>query len=137
MNLSKVLWPLIEQYVVVFLHFIDKFLNSMLLLLLGQTVGLGDIIYAVNCGGDEHTDVFGIKYQKDNNKVGEEQKEDNTKVGDEQKYCNKVGDEQKDNNKIGANRRGTITRLGTNGRRTITRLGMNKRTTTMYGEREG
>jgi len=40
------------------------------LLLLGQTVGLGDIIYAVNCGGDEHTDVFGIKYQKDNNKVG-------------------------------------------------------------------
>ncbi|XP_023340142.1 malectin [Eurytemora carolleeae] len=40
------------------------------LLLLGQTVGLGDIIYAVNCGGEAHTDIFGVHYEKDTNKVG-------------------------------------------------------------------
>ena len=33
--------------------------------------GLGDAVYAVNCGGEAHTDLFGIKYEKDtNNKVG-------------------------------------------------------------------
>lgn len=28
------------------------------------------VIYAVNCGGDEHTDTSGIKYEKDTLKVG-------------------------------------------------------------------
>jgi Malectin domain len=28
------------------------------------------VIYAVNCGGDEHTDSNGIKFEKDSLKVG-------------------------------------------------------------------
>jgi len=36
----------------------------------GEVRGLGDAIYAVNCGGDAHTDMFGINYDKDDNKVG-------------------------------------------------------------------
>ena len=32
-------------------------------------MGLGDIIYAVNCGGEAHTDVYGVQFQKDSNKV--------------------------------------------------------------------
>merc|ERR1719447_2217107 len=39
-------------------------------LLLGEVRGLGDAVYAVNCGGEAHTDLFGIKYEKDTNKVG-------------------------------------------------------------------
>ena len=39
--------------------------------LFGEVKGLGDAVYAVNCGGEAHTDIFGIKYEKDtNNKVG-------------------------------------------------------------------
>jgi len=36
----------------------------------GEVRGLGDAIYAVNCGGDAHTDMFGINYEKDDNRVG-------------------------------------------------------------------
>lgn len=32
--------------------------------------GLGKVVFAVNAGGDAHTDVNGIQYQKDNLKVG-------------------------------------------------------------------
>ena len=45
-------------------------LHSPLFFDLGKTVGLGDIIYAVNCGGEAHTDVYGVQFQKDSNKVG-------------------------------------------------------------------
>jgi len=45
-------------------------LSITVLFLLGKTVGLGDIIYAVNCGGEAHTDVYGVQFQKDSNKVG-------------------------------------------------------------------
>lgn len=43
---------------------------GIFLLLLEQAVGLGDAVYAVNCGGEAHTDIFGIRYEKDNSKVG-------------------------------------------------------------------
>jgi len=39
-------------------------------LLLGEVRGLGDAVYAVNCGGEAHTDLFGVKYEKDMSKVG-------------------------------------------------------------------
>jgi len=39
-------------------------------LLLGEVRGLGDAVYAVNCGGEAHTDIFGIKFEKDTAKVG-------------------------------------------------------------------
>lgn len=32
--------------------------------------GIGQVIWAVNCGGDAHTDIHGIKYQKDMAKSG-------------------------------------------------------------------
>ena len=32
--------------------------------------GLGDVVYAINCGGESHTDIFGITYDKDNNRMG-------------------------------------------------------------------
>ena len=32
-----------------------------------QVRGLGDAVYAVNCGGEAHTDLFGIKVQQENN----------------------------------------------------------------------
>lgn len=41
------------------------------LFLFGEVRGLGDAVYAVNCGGEAHTDIFGIKYEKDtHSKVG-------------------------------------------------------------------
>ena len=52
--------------------FRSKFAASLLLsFLLGLvtffdwTQGLGEVIYAVNCGGGSHVDVYGIHYQKD------------------------------------------------------------------------
>ena len=36
-----------------------------ILLFISQTLGIGEIIWAVNCGGDAHTDVNGIRYQRD------------------------------------------------------------------------
>ncbi|XP_013398557.1 malectin-B [Lingula anatina] len=35
-----------------------------------QVCGIGQVIWAVNCGGEAHTDINGIKYQKDMSKVG-------------------------------------------------------------------
>ncbi|CAF1244914.1 unnamed protein product, partial [Didymodactylos carnosus] len=35
------------------------------------SAGISDnIVYAINCGGDAHTDAHGIKYRKDNLKAG-------------------------------------------------------------------
>ena len=42
---------------------------SALILLCTEVRGLGEVVYAVNCGGEAHTDIYGIKYQKDPNKV--------------------------------------------------------------------
>ena len=56
------------------LHQLSTVVGTLLLLLSGNTVGLGDIIYAVNCGGDAHTDVFGVTYEKDANKVRRNEK---------------------------------------------------------------
>ena len=36
-----------------------------IMLLVAQAVGIGDVIWAVNCGGDSHTDIHGIRYQRD------------------------------------------------------------------------
>ena len=33
-------------------------------------IGIGEIIWAVNCGGDEHTDIHGINYEADSLDVG-------------------------------------------------------------------
>lgn len=35
------------------------------ILLVTQIEGIGEVIWAVNCGGDKHTDIHGIRYQKD------------------------------------------------------------------------
>ena len=40
------------------------------LCLISQSVGIGDVIWAVNCGGDAHTDIHGIKYQDDKHPTG-------------------------------------------------------------------
>jgi hypothetical protein len=40
------------------------------LLLLVEVRGLGDIVYAVNCGGEEHADIYGIRYARDASRVG-------------------------------------------------------------------
>ncbi len=42
----------------------------VLLLLLCEIEGLGEVIWAVNCGGESHTDINGIRYQKDSHKLG-------------------------------------------------------------------
>ncbi|XP_067683414.1 malectin-B-like [Haliotis asinina] len=39
--------------------------------LVGQCVGIGEVIWAVNCGGGSHTDVQGIRYQADPLKIGQ------------------------------------------------------------------
>ena len=42
-----------------------------LFLICGEVRGLGDaVVYAVNCGGEAHTDMLGVNYQKDDNKHG-------------------------------------------------------------------
>jgi hypothetical protein len=33
-------------------------------------MGIGEVIWAVNCGGEAHTDIHGIRYQEDNLQVG-------------------------------------------------------------------
>ncbi|XP_052800348.1 malectin-A-like [Mya arenaria] len=33
-------------------------------------MGIGEVIWAVNCGGDAHTDIHGIRYQEDKHSVG-------------------------------------------------------------------
>ena len=49
-----------------------KFIYCLIysLSLISQSVGIGDVIWAVNCGGDAHTDIHGIKYQEDKHSVG-------------------------------------------------------------------
>ena len=32
---------------------------------MAQIEGIGEVIWAVNCGGDKHTDIHGIRYQRD------------------------------------------------------------------------
>ena len=42
-----------------------------LFLICGEVRGLGDaVVYAVNCGGEAHTDMLGVKYERDDNKHG-------------------------------------------------------------------
>ena len=42
-----------------------------LFLICGEVRGLGDaVVYAVNCGGEAHTDMLGVKFQRDDNKYG-------------------------------------------------------------------
>lgn len=38
--------------------------------LLSKAFGIGEVTWAVNCGGDEHTDIHGIRYQADVLDVG-------------------------------------------------------------------
>ena len=33
-------------------------------LLSSEVVGLGEVTYAVNCGGEAHTDIYGIRYER-------------------------------------------------------------------------
>lgn len=33
-------------------------------------MGIGEVIWAVNCGGEAHTDIQGIRYQEDNSQDG-------------------------------------------------------------------
>lgn len=40
------------------------------LLLVTEVRALGEVVYAVNCGGEPHTDIYGITYSRDTNKVG-------------------------------------------------------------------
>ena len=46
------------------------FCLSFSLSLISQSLGIGDVIWAVNCGGEAHTDIHGIKYQEDKHTVG-------------------------------------------------------------------
>jgi hypothetical protein len=50
----------------------SRFLLLSLLFLwnLSVTHAIGDVIWAVNCGGEAHTDVHGIRYEKDPAQVG-------------------------------------------------------------------
>lgn len=41
------------------------FLVTSILATLSDVVSIGEIIYAINAGGEAHTDVFGIKYERD------------------------------------------------------------------------
>ncbi|XP_040579216.1 malectin-B [Lepeophtheirus salmonis] len=47
-----------------------KMYLALLFLLTTEVKALGEIVYAVNCGGDAHVDIYGIKYGKDPNKIG-------------------------------------------------------------------
>ena len=38
--------------------------------LFSDCMGLGEVIWAVNCGGDAHTDIHGIRYQEDYLDIG-------------------------------------------------------------------
>ena len=46
-------------------------LLATLILICGEVRGLGDaVVYAVNCGGEAHTDMLGVKYERDDAKHG-------------------------------------------------------------------
>ena len=50
------------------ISYIMHFTGALLvwnILLVTQIEGIGEVIWAVNCGGDKHTDIHGIRYQKD------------------------------------------------------------------------
>ncbi|XP_037801307.1 malectin-A-like [Penaeus monodon] len=44
-----------------------RYIHPLLLLLtfIAKASGLGEVIYAVNAGGDAHIDVYGVRYEKD------------------------------------------------------------------------
>lgn len=46
------------------------FLSLSLCSIWSGTHAIGDVIWAVNCGGEGHTDVHGIRYEKDSAAVG-------------------------------------------------------------------
>lgn len=46
------------------------FLSLSFCSILSGTHAIGDVIWAVNCGGEGHTDVHGIRYEKDSAAVG-------------------------------------------------------------------
>ena len=48
----------------------DKIFVSVLLVAIQQVAGTGEVMFAVNCGGDAHTDVNGIHYERDAATVG-------------------------------------------------------------------
>jgi len=58
------------------MHIVTKLRKHVLLfyvciaLYIAQIKGLGEVIWAVNAGGEAHTDVNGVKYQRDTNSAG-------------------------------------------------------------------
>ena len=58
------------------MHIVTKLRKHILLfyaciaLYVAQVKGLGEVIWAVNAGGEAHTDVHGIQYQRDTNPAG-------------------------------------------------------------------
>lgn len=44
-------------------HFVC--LLTCVLALVSKVLSVGEVIWAVNCGGDPHTDIHGIRYQRD------------------------------------------------------------------------
>ncbi|XP_060071002.1 malectin-A-like [Ylistrum balloti] len=46
------------------------FLLCTILSLITKSLGIGEVVWAVNCGGDAHTDINGIRYEADSLKVG-------------------------------------------------------------------
>ncbi|KAG8225265.1 hypothetical protein J437_LFUL006498 [Ladona fulva] len=43
----------------------ELYFLSLLLFIVGEVTGIGDVIYAINAGGEAHTDVNGIRYERD------------------------------------------------------------------------
>jgi hypothetical protein len=43
---------------------------SLAFSLFTKCMGIGEVIWAVNCGGEAHTDIHGIRYQEDNLPIG-------------------------------------------------------------------
>lgn len=48
----------------------NLFIGLSLFSLVTQSLGIGDVIWAVNCGGEGHTDIHGIRYEADPLKIG-------------------------------------------------------------------
>ncbi|KAJ8312726.1 hypothetical protein KUTeg_010099 [Tegillarca granosa] len=48
----------------------NLFICLSLFSLFTQSLGIGDVIWAVNCGGEGHTDIHGIRYDADQLKIG-------------------------------------------------------------------
>ena len=58
--------------------------------------GLGDAVYAVNCGGEAHTDLFGIKVAQETSFQGP-----NKFLSENGPCVNKYFQYEKDTNKVG------------------------------------